>query len=68
MNKDDENYNLMDEKRVKYMGKTMTIVRNNGVEVSEWEIDEIELAFEEGFAQGYNSGYKSGRNRLKELV
>lgn len=66
MDKDDQNYQLMLDKQIAYIATIKAEALSKAVEVSQWEIEEIEMAFEHGFAQGFVSGYQSLREHARE--
>lgn len=65
MNADDENYELMIEKRTVYMEEVRREAADKNVPISQWEKEEIEMAFEHGFAHGFVAGYQSLRQQVR---
>lgn len=66
MEKDDENFELMTERQNKYMKSVREEALKSNVKISQWEWEEIEMAFEHGFAQGFIAGYQSLRQAARE--
>lgn len=65
MEKDDENYAVMCKHREQYMEKTLAEAKEQGVEVTPWEQEEMELCFEYAWCKGY---VEAGHHRkLSEL-
>lgn len=55
MNKDDAAYELMEEKQEEYIKQVVTETTDAGIELTPFELEEIETAFEHGFAHGYTA-------------
>lgn len=68
MESDDQNYRVMQDKQVEYIAHMKREAKANGVEISQWELEEIEMAFEHGFAHGFVAGYQSLREVAREGV
>lgn len=67
MSPDDCNYPLMEEKRTIYMNKLLHEAKEKNFQVTAFEQEEIESAFEAGFASGFNQGAKRrGRSRFRD--
>ncbi len=65
MDEDDENYQLMLEKQKNYMSEVRREAEKLNVRISQWEREEIEMAFENGFAQGFVAGYQALRDAAR---
>lgn len=56
MEKDDENYTLMQGRLKEYMDTVRQSIKEHCIPVNQWEMEEIELAFEKGFVTGFVAG------------
>lgn len=65
MERDDDNYGLMCERRARYMDKVVAENTKSGVKMNEWEREEIEMAYEEAFQVAFVLGFRDGRRRME---